>query len=72
MTSFAIASLQLETARGDNLAVLRTEIESVVARFPWVRMAVLGELSAARQVLPGYEFCFSARPNLQKNGFAST
>ena len=25
---------------------------------------------AARQVFPGYEFCFSARPNVQKNGFA--
>jgi 5'-nucleotidase (lipoprotein e(P4) family) len=25
---------------------------------------------AARLVLPGYEFCFSARPNVQKNGFA--
>ena len=46
MNSFAIAVLQLEIARGDNLAMLRSEIESVVARFPWVRMAVLGELSA--------------------------
>lgn len=46
MTHFAIAGLQLEIARGDNLAVLRTEIESVVSRFPWVRMVVLGELSA--------------------------
>ncbi len=46
MTSFAIAALQLETSRGDNLASLRSEIESAVARFPWLRMAVLGELSA--------------------------
>ena len=46
MTSFAIAVVQVEIARGDNLALLRSEIESVVARFPWVRMAVLGELSA--------------------------
>ena len=46
MTDFAIAALQLEIARGDNLASLRSEIESVVARCPWVRMAVLGELSA--------------------------
>lgn len=45
MTSFAIAALQLETSRGDNLASLRLEIESAVARFPWLRMAVLGELS---------------------------
>lgn len=46
MKNFAIAALQLEIARGDNQAVLRSEIESVVARFPWVRMVVLGELSA--------------------------
>lgn len=25
---------------------------------------------AARQVFPGYEYCFSSRPNVQKNGFA--
>lgn len=46
MKSFAIAALQLEISRGDNLASLRLEIESAVARFPWLRMAVLGELSA--------------------------
>jgi predicted amidohydrolase len=45
MTHFAIAVLQLEIARGDNQAALRSEIESVVARFPWVRMVVLGELA---------------------------
>jgi predicted amidohydrolase len=45
MATFAIAGLQLEIARGDNLALLRSEIESVAARFPWVRMVVLGELS---------------------------
>jgi deaminated glutathione amidase len=46
MATLAIACLQLEIARGDNLAQLRAEIESVVARFPWVQMVVLGELSA--------------------------
>lgn len=46
MASFAIAVLQLEIARGDNQAAVRAEIESVVARFPWVRMVVLGELAA--------------------------
>lgn len=46
MATFAIAGLQLEIARGDNLAQMRAEIESVVARFPWVQMVVLGELSA--------------------------
>ena len=46
MTSFAIAALQIEIARGDNQALLRSEIELVVARFPWVRMVVIGELAA--------------------------
>jgi len=45
MATFAIAGLQLEISRGDNLALVRAEIESVAARFPWVRMVVLGELS---------------------------
>lgn len=45
MAPFAIAGLQLEVARRDNLGQMRTEIESVAARFPWVQMVVLGELS---------------------------
>ncbi len=70
MTPFAIAGLQLELTRGDNLAILRTEIETVAARFPWVQMVVLGELSAygsgtARAESPGgrteEEFCSIAR-----------
>jgi predicted amidohydrolase len=70
MTSFAIAGLQLEIAREDNRATLRAEIESVVARFPWVHMVVLGELSAygsgtARAEAPQgpveREFCGIAR-----------
>lgn len=46
MTTFSIAGLQLEIARGDNLAYLRSEIEAVASRFPWVQMVLLGELSA--------------------------
>ena len=46
VTTFSIAGLQLEIARGDNLAYLRSEIEAVISRFPWVQMVVLGELSA--------------------------
>jgi predicted amidohydrolase len=46
MTTFSIAGIQLEIARGDNLAYLRSEIEAVAVRFPWVQMVVLGELSA--------------------------
>jgi deaminated glutathione amidase len=45
MATFTVAVLQLEIARGDNLARMRAEIESVVARTPWVQMVVLGELS---------------------------
>jgi predicted amidohydrolase len=45
MAKLAIAGLQLEIARGDNLAQVRAEIESVATRFPWVQMVVLGELS---------------------------
>ena len=70
MTTFAIAGLQLEIARGDNLAYLRSEIEGVASRFPWVQMVVLGELSAygtgtARAEPPAgrteQEFCRIAR-----------
>lgn len=46
MANFAIAGLQVEIARGDNLARLRAEIESVMSRFPWVQMVALPELSA--------------------------
>ena len=70
MSTFAIAGLQLEIARGDNLAYLRSEIESVASRFPWVQMVLLGELSAfgtgtARAEPPAgrteQEFCRIAR-----------
>ena len=70
MSTFAIAGLQLEIGRGDNLAYLRSEIEGVASRFPWVQMVVLGELSAygtgtARAEPPGgaaeQEFCQIAR-----------
>ena len=70
MATFAIAGLQLEIARGDNLALLRSEIESVAGRFPWVQMVVLGELSvygsgtARAEPLAGpteQEFCRIAR-----------
>ena len=70
MSKFAIAGLQLEIARGDNLVYLRSEIESVVTRFPWVQMVVLGELSVygsgtARAESPAgpteLEFCRIAR-----------
>jgi predicted amidohydrolase len=70
MTPFAIAGLQLPVAPGNNLALLRAEIDAVAARFPWVQMLVLGELAAygpgtARAEAPGgpteQEFCRIAR-----------
>jgi len=70
MATFAIAGLRLEIARNDNLAYLRAEIEAVAARFPWVQMVLLGELSSygsgtARAEPPGgrneQEFCRIAR-----------
>lgn len=44
--SFGIAALQLDLAKGDNLARIASEITALKKRLPWVRMVVLGELSA--------------------------
>jgi predicted amidohydrolase len=46
MRRFAIAGLQLELSKKDNLDQLETEISSVKARFPWIDMVVCGELAA--------------------------
>lgn len=59
MTNFAIAGLQLDLPRGDNLARIAEEVSMVRRRFRWVDMVVLGELScfgpatAHAQPLPG-------------------
>ena len=45
MTHFAVAGLQLELQAQDNLHLVRSELEVLKTRFPWVDMAVLGELS---------------------------
>ena len=44
MSHFAIAGLQLELSQQDNLHLVRSELERLKQRFPWVDMAVLGEL----------------------------
>jgi predicted amidohydrolase len=44
MTHFAVAGLQLELSAQDNLHLVRAELERLRQRFPWVDMAVLGEL----------------------------
>lgn len=56
---FGIAALQLDLAKGDNLARIASEIGALKARMPWVRMVVLGELAtfgagtARAQAMPG-------------------
>ena len=46
MSTFAIAGLQLELETADNVDLLCEEIRAVRARFPWLHMVVLPELSA--------------------------
>ena len=45
MSHFGIAALQLDLSNQDNLYLIQNEIETVVARFPWVDMLVVGELA---------------------------
>ncbi len=45
MRPFAIAGLQLELPRGNNLDLLVEEIRLAKARLPWLNMIVLGELN---------------------------
>ena len=70
MTHFAIAGLQLELSAQDNLHLVRSEMERLKQRFPWVDMVVLAELSlfgtnkGNAQPLPGRveeELCQLAR-----------
>ena len=59
MRPFGIAGLQLQLARGDNIARITAEVAAVKARMPWVEMVVLGELAlfgastADAQPMPG-------------------
>ena len=59
MTTFGIAGLQLEAQNGDNKASMLAEIDSAVARYPWLDMIVLAELNAygtnkaKAEVMPG-------------------
>lgn len=70
MSQIAIAGLQLELNNGDNLATIDREIASVMGRFPWLKMLVIGELAAFgagkdyAQPLPGpveQHFCDLAK-----------
>jgi deaminated glutathione amidase len=45
MSHFGIAALQLDLSDQDNLYLIQSEIEGVVARFPWIDMLVVGELA---------------------------
>lgn len=59
MSQIAIAGLQLELTQGDNLTIIEKEIASTMARFPWLKMLVIGELAPFgsgkdfAQALPG-------------------
>lgn len=70
MTTFAIAGLQLEAQNGDNTASILAEIDSVLARYPWLDMILLAELNARgtnkanAEIAPGPTeglFCDAAR-----------
>ena len=70
MTTFAIAGLQLEAERGDNVDSMLAEINAVMRRFPWLDMVVLAEYNAfggdlaAAVTLPGpveARFCEAAK-----------
>lgn len=70
MRPFAIAGLQLDLAKGDNVERIVAEVAATKLRLPWVDMMVVGELSAygpatsTAEPLPGRaerEFCRAAR-----------
>ena len=47
MTTFAIAGLQLEALRTDNMDLIIREIDAVVSRYPWIEMVVCPELACS-------------------------
>jgi deaminated glutathione amidase len=70
MTSFAVASVQLQARVGDNLGAMARQIAVVAKRFPWVDMIMFGELCAygpslgSAESMPGpteEHFCALAR-----------
>jgi predicted amidohydrolase len=46
MTNFAIAGIQMEASSGDNLEAMKAQLERTMARYPWVRLVMFGELCA--------------------------
>jgi len=72
MNRFAVAGLQLDLPRADNLDRIEREIDTVRRRFPWVQMVVIGELAAFgpdpanAQPMPGpaeQRLCAAAKRN---------
>ena len=55
LRTFAVAGLQLELGRGDNVDRLCAEIRTAKKRFPWLDMVVLGELNAYGTALTNAE-----------------
>ena len=54
--------------RAEDFAVLRRYASKIDGDV--IALQEVDGADTARLVFPGYEFCFSARPNVQKNGFA--
>jgi predicted amidohydrolase len=46
MTQFAIAALQLNLKKSNNLDLVISKVRGTLARFPWVNMVVVSELAA--------------------------
>lgn len=72
MTQLAIAGLQLDLPKADNLDRIEREIDAVRRRFPWVQLVVIGELAAfgpdtaLAQLMPGAaeeRLCAAAKRN---------
>ena len=67
MSHFSIAGLQLEVSSKDNRYLIQKEIESIVRRFSWVDMIVIGELAtygsdpASAQAMMGEAESFYAK-----------
>jgi len=70
MKNFAIAGIQMNALNGDNLDAISRQIATLMLRFPWVQMVILGELSIfgtslrTAQPMPGpaeNHFCSLAR-----------
>lgn len=62
MTAFAIAGIQMPvSASEENASAMGRRLDLLVSRYPWVQMAVFGELTAVGP-LPRFAQALSRRP----------